>query len=130
MNTLQLTPISGTAATAAGASPTGEAVPSPNSKTTQQAASTDASQGAPATQVTNAVRAQAQQAAAAAEDQRAAARIETPSLNLNVGLVNGTFDVFVDLTETTDNRVIARVYGPRGSAAEPQPVPAKVRTEA
>ncbi len=132
MNTLQLSPISGTSATAAGASPAGEAVPSAHPKPTQPPQPTGAAAAAEAAKATDATRVQAQQTAAA-EGARAAARIETPSLNLSVGLVGGTFDVYVDLTDPVDNRVVARLYGPRGGTSEPraaQAKPAKLRTEA
>lgn len=133
MNTLQLSPVSGVSATAAGGSPAGEAVSSPNSASDTPKARKSVSTGATAAQAahaTAATNATARQAAAA-EDQRAAARIETPSLDLSVGLIGGTFDVYVDLTDPTTNRVVARLYGPRGRTAEPAPpAPAKVRTEA
>jgi len=58
------------------------------------------------------------------------ARIETPSLNISVGLVGGSFDVYVDLTDSSDGRVVARLYGPKGGAPAPRPAPSKVRTEA
>ena len=126
MNTLQLSPISGTSATAAGASPTGEAVASSHPKTLEppQPAAKKPAQTAAATST------HAQQQAAAAENQQADARITTPSLDLNVGLVRGTFDVYVDLTDRASNRVVARVYGPRGTAPEVRLTSSKVRTEA
>ncbi len=130
MNTLQLSPISGTSATAVGASPTGEADPSAHPKAqTPPPTATSAAEAAQAAKAANATRVQAAQTAAA-EDARAVARIETPSLNISVGLVGGTFDVYVDLTDPIDNRVVARLYGPHGGTSVPHAAPAKVRTEA
>lgn len=130
MSALQLSPISGVSATAAGASPAGDAAATPKSASSSKtaalpqpvAASASASQAAQAT---------AADATAAAETARQDARIETPTLSLSVGLVGGTFDVYVDLTDATDNRVVARLYGPKGSASPPQhQAPTRVRTEA
>jgi len=130
MSALQLSPISGVPATAAGASPAGDAAATQKSAPASKTATSSQSVAAPtAAQSTAAANASAAQTAAA-EDARQAARIETPSLNLSVGLVGGTFDVYVDLTDPTDNRVVARLYGPKGGAPEPPPQPAHVRTEA
>jgi hypothetical protein len=142
MSALQLSPIGGVSAPAAGASPAGEAAatqksaPStksaaaeqPSAAPSPQAAQAHAAQtAAHATAATNANAAQT----AAAETARQAERIETPSLNLNVGLIGGTFDVFVDLTDPTTNRVVARLYGPKGGTPQPsRPAPTRVRTEA
>lgn len=138
MTTLQLSPIGGVTTPAAGASSTGEAASSPNSasKTSSQSQKTapakqlSAATAAQAARATASAQADAQQAAQAANE-RADVRVQTPPLNLNVGIIGGTFDVYVDLTDPTDNRVVARLYGPRGGTPEPpQPPPAKVRTEA
>jgi hypothetical protein len=141
MSALQLSPISGIPATAAGASPAGDAAATQKSAPTSKAAPTatarpDAASVAQTTravqaaQATAAVDATAAQAAAA-ENARQDQRIETPTLNLSVGLVGGTFDVYVDLTDPSDNRVVARLYGPKGGTPEPhQPAPTRVRTEA
>ena len=139
MSALQLSPIGGASATAAGASPAGDAAatqkspPSSKPATSPQPVAVSAesaaraSQAAHATAATDAAAAQA----AVAENARQVARIETPSLNLSVGLIGGSFDVYVDLTDSTDGRVVARLYGPKGSAPEPHhPAPTRVRTEA
>ncbi|MBV8538849.1 MAG: hypothetical protein JO128_24840 [Alphaproteobacteria bacterium] len=137
MSALQVSPISGVSAPAAGASPAGDAAatqksaPSSKTATTPQPIAAAAAQAAQATRATAATDAAAAQVAAA-ENARQVARIETPSLNLSVGLVGGSFDVFVDLTDSTDGRVVARLYGPKGGTPEPhQPAaPTRVRTEA
>ncbi len=136
MSALQLSPITGVSSTAAGASPAGDAAATPKSTPTSKTATSSqpsvaaAAQAAQAAHATAAVDASAAQSAAA-ENARQVARIETPSLNLSVGLIGGTFDVYVDLTDPIDNRVVARLYGPKGSAPEPHhPAPTRVRTEA
>ncbi len=136
MSALQLSPISGVSSPTAGASPAGDATATqksaPISKTAAppQPLSASATQAAPSVSATAAANAAAAQAAAA-ENARQDARIETPSFNLSVGLIGGTFDVYVDLTDSLDNRVVARLYGPKGSASALQhPAPARVRTEA
>ncbi|HTP83756.1 MAG TPA: hypothetical protein VMQ11_12480 [Alphaproteobacteria bacterium] len=138
MSALQLSPISGPSATAAGASPAGDAAATqktaPSSKTATPPAQPT---GASASRATQAARATAAADAAAAqtaatENAREVARIETPSLNLSVGLVGGSFDVYVDLTDSSDGRVVARLYGPKGGTPEPHhpAAPTRVRTEA
>ena len=138
MTTLQLSPIGGVPATAAGASPPGEAASSPNSKSASQPgpdastvviAPNKAAVAAQAAHATAASQAAAQQAAEAATAQ-AALRVETPPLHLSIGIIGGTFDVYVDLTDPVDNRVVARLYGPKGSTTQAHSAPAKVRTEA
>jgi hypothetical protein len=136
MTTLQLSPIGGVVTAAAGASSTGEAASSPNSDSKSSSSKPAAVKplaaavAAEAARATTGAQADAQQAAQAA-DARAAVRVETPPLSLNVGIIGGTFDVYVDLTDPVDNRVVARLYGPRGgTSAPPHPAPAKVRTEA
>jgi hypothetical protein len=137
MSALQLSPISGPSATAAGASPAGDAAatqktaPSSKTATSSQpiaASAAEAAQAAHATAGTDAAAAQT----AAIENARQVARIETPSLNLSVGLVGGSFDVYVDLTDSSDGRVVARLYGPKGGTSEPHrpAAPTRVRTEA
>lgn len=132
MNSLHLSPISGTSAAAAGSGPAGEAVSSPSAKAANTSGpKANAAQAAQAKRATAASQVGAEQTAAA-EHARAAERIATPALDLSVGLVGGTFDVYVDLTDRASNRRIARLYGPRGNSA-PAPhhtAPAKVRTEA
>jgi hypothetical protein len=139
MSTLQVSPLGGVSAPVVGTSPTGEATatqnpnpnPTPGSKTPVAPARPDAvsaSQAAQAKHATAAADAQAAQAAAV-ENARQVAKLETPSLNLSVGLVGGTFDVYVDLTDTAEGRVVARLYGPKGGAPAPRPQP-RVRTEA
>ena len=137
MSALQLSPISGVSATAVGASPAGDAAAtqktSPSSKPAASpqpiaASAAEAAQAAHATAATDAAAAQT----AAAENARQVARLETPSLSISVGLVGGSFDVFVDLTDSTDGHVVARLYGPKGGAPAPQhpATPTRVRTEA
>lgn len=140
MSTLQVSPISGVPAPAAGPSPAGEAAAtqksSPNSTGSAAAAaapakpdSVSAALAAQAAHATAAANASAAQTAAA-ENAHQVERIETPSLNLRVGLIGGTFDVYVDLTDPLDNRVVARLYGPKGGTSAPRPAPARVSTEA
>jgi len=107
MNSLQITPVTGVQAPSAStATPVGEAV-SVAPQSTEHTSS--AAQSVAATR------------AAAAKAQAEAAN-EGPAFNLKVGLVSGTFDVYVDLTDSVDHRVVARLYGPRGEPVEP-PVP-------
>ena len=138
MSALQVSPIGGVPAPAAGASPAGGAAATqkstptstaavsaqPNAASSAQAQAAHAASHASA--ATNAAAAQA----AASENAQQDARIETPTLNLSVGLIGGSFDVYVDLTDSTDGRVVARLYGPKGKSSEPHPAPAHVRTEA
>ena len=62
------------------------------------------------------------EAAAAAARAGATAQAETPAFSLNVGLIGGSFDVFVDVTDRDSHRFIARIYGPRGNVPDPAPI--------
>jgi len=107
MNTLQITPVTGVQTPSAStAAPVGEAVSAAPQSTGHSSPS--AAESAAAAR------------AAAAKAQAEAAAAEGPAFNLQVGLVSGTFDVYVDLTDSVDHRVVARLYGPRGETVEPQ----------
>ena len=110
MNTLQITPVTGVQTPSASTAPSvGEAVFVASQSTGHRSPSA-------------AENAAAASAAAAKARAEAAAAAEGPAFDLKVGLVSGTFDVYVDLTDSVDHRVVARLYGPRGETIEP-PVP-------
>lgn len=119
MTTLPLSPMGGltTAATPTG-TPVGEAVTTlPNS----HAGNAQSAQAAVAQRAASVPVAATQAASTKASSEAAAAA--APALDLKVGLVQGTFNVYVDLTDQ-DQHVIARLYGPRGTsmpAATPAP---------
>ena len=120
MNTLQITPVTGVQAPSASTAPAaGEAVPTPPQPTNHEQHPASVTQSIAAAN------------AAAAKAQAEAVRNESPAFDLKVGLVSGTFKVYVDLTDSADHRVIARLYGPRGETqAVPPPTPPKVSAEA
>ncbi len=131
MNTLQLSPIAGSQPAPASSGPSGgEAAAIPPNQThpgfVGNAAAPDAvSPGTPdATQRAVAAAQVANQKAADAKKAAEAQAAESPAYDLKVGLVNGTFDVYVDLTDATNHHVVARLYGPRGETlAKPEAVP-------
>ncbi len=118
MNTLQITPVTGVQTPSASSAPAaGEAVSTPPHPNQEH----------PAT-VTQSI---AAANVAAAKAQAEAIRNDSPAFDLKVGLVSGTFKVYVDLTDPADHRVIARLYGPRGETQEtPVPTSHKVSAEA
>ncbi len=67
-------------------------------------------------------RAEAARKAAEAAAQKRAAVVPMPQLARQVGLVAGSFDVYVDLTDPSTKRRVFRVYGPNPQApAAPPP---------
>lgn len=73
-------------------------------------------------------RAEAARKAAEAAAQKRAAAQPAPQLSRNVGLVAGSFDVFVDLTDPATKRRIFRVFGPNPNA--PVQAPPAVASQA
>jgi hypothetical protein len=107
MSSLQLSPLSGVPAATPSGSPVGEAVATPPTShdSAPQASSVQAAADAAA-------------AARAAAKAAAEANTQSPAYDLQVGLVHGTFDVYVDLADKTSHHVIARLYGPPDSQGE------------
>ncbi len=70
-------------------------------------------------------RAQGQAQAAEEERKRAAPKPapRTPNFNREVGLVDDTFEVFVDLVSPSRQDHRFRIFGPREHASPPPPVP-------
>jgi hypothetical protein len=68
----------------------------------------------------------AARAGAAAAQAAEAARAETPAFSLDVGLIRGSFNVFVDVTDRDSHRFIARIYGPKGQVPPETPTAKQV----
>jgi hypothetical protein len=66
-------------------------------------------------------RAEVARKAAEAAAQKKAAVLPMPQLARQVGLVAGSFDVYVDLTDPSTKRRVFRVYGPNPQAPVPPP---------
>ena len=119
MNTLQISPLGGVVAT-----PT--LTGSPANERIGASANTQSPTNAPTPPTTQqqvaAVRAQHE-----ANDHAApvAPPAPSPQNTLQVGLVNGTFDVFVDVVDSVDHRTLARIFGPPASSQPDPGMPAK-----
>lgn len=73
-------------------------------------------------------RSEAARKAAEQAAQKKAAAAPMPQLARQVGLIAGSFDVYVDLTDPSTKRRIFRVYGPNPNA--PAPPPPAIATQA
>jgi hypothetical protein len=116
MNSLQLPPLGSVSNASPPSSGTGAGDPSsttppPAAQAPKPAPQTNQTTPAPqpASQVPIAAR-----AGAAAAQAAEVAREQTPAFALDVGLIRGSFKVFVDVTDKDSHRFIARVYGPKG----------------
>ena len=112
MNSLQLSPISGVSTAAIPSHQAGEA--SSASSTTPESAPSPAHVFNPNGQTTEQQIAASRrdEAAKAAQAQADKPKEPAPSFNLKVGLVSGTYDVFVDIVDPKLNRTVYRIFGP------------------
>jgi hypothetical protein len=122
MTSVQLPPLGSVSNTAPSSSATGGGDASPSSGPAEQPQKTTAAPPPPPKPVLTTPEVPvAARAAAAAAQAAEVARQETPAFSLDVGLIHGSFKVFVDVTDRDSHRFIARIYGPKGQVAAAPP---------